>query len=82
MQVYDNDYEWTDQGNVPAALNAWIAEVAPGAKDEFLPSIFLWSSSEFNGFNARNWRVLSDGNVNCYFNNKDDDLHVRPVLAF
>ena len=41
MQVYDNDYEWTDQGNVPPALNAWIAEVAPGAKDEFLPSIFF-----------------------------------------
>lgn len=75
------DFYWQDQGDVVAALNAWMQKIAAGGKDVF-GSFFLWSSSEYSSGYARTWSVTNDTRVNGYFNNKDVTGDVRPVLAF
>lgn len=77
-----SDFYWADQGDVPTVLNAWMAEVAPEAKDEFSDDVWFWVSSEFSNENARLWSMESCGYVYCQWNAKSLNNAVRPVLAF
>lgn len=83
-QRTNGDQEWygTDPGNdICASLNRWLAHVTDAAKfgDSYN---WFWSSSEYSGGDARGWVVGSDGSVHCYWNGKDVNGDVRPVLAF
>ena len=77
------EFRWWGQGNVPAALNAWMRKIAAGDKDDFGSYVWLWSSSEYSVADARNWQLSYGGDVNCYRSNKSSSVRdVRPVLAF
>lgn len=79
----DNDFGWSGQGDVPAALNAWMEKIATDSKDNFRSGKWFWSSSEYSEFFARYWYVQSNGRVGCYWDRKDgSSVGVRPVLAF
>lgn len=79
----DDDFGWSGQGDVPAALNAWMEKIATDSKDNFRSGKWFWSSSEYSEFFARYWYVQSNGRVGCYWDRKDDSsVGVRPVLAF
>lgn len=79
----DDDFGWSGQGDVPAALNAWMEKIATDSKDNFRSGRWFWSSSEYSEFFARYWYVQSNGRVGCYWNRKDgSSVGVRPVLAF
>lgn len=74
---------WQNQGDVPAMLNAWMANLNPNDKDEFPANIWIWSSSEIGENGAMRWCMRSNGYVDCYTNDKVRNSHeVRPVLAF
>lgn len=78
------DFEWPGQGDVPAALNAWMAEITTDNKDVFGKDYF-WSSSENSGYTAWAWGIgrNSGKSVVCYYFKKNEiDIEVRPVLAF
>ena len=76
------DFTWTGQGDVPAALNAWMEKIATDSKDNFRNGDWLWSSSEYSDYRARLWYVSSRGTVYSDWTNKSSDVDVRPVLAF
>lgn len=76
------DFTWTGQGDVPAALNAWMEKIATDSKDNFRNGDWLWSSSEYSDNRARLWYVSSRGTVYSNWTNKSSDFDVRPVLAF
>ena len=76
------DFRWLGQGDVPAALNAWMNKIAADSKNDFTTGDRFWSSSELNQFRARNWNVYSSDYVCCYFVYKKWSNAVRPVLAF
>lgn len=76
------DFTWTGQGDVPAALNAWMQKIAAGGKDVFGSHVWLWSSSEYSSDHARDWGVYSDGRVYCNRDVRGLGNDVRPVLAF
>ncbi len=79
----DDDFGWSGQGDVPAALNAWMEKIATDSKDNFRSGRWFWSSSEYSEFFARYWYVQSNGRVGCYWDRKDgSSVGVRPVLAF
>lgn len=79
----DDDFGWSGQGDVPAALNAWMEKIATDSKDNFISGKWFWSSSEYSEFFARYWYVKSNGRVGCYWDRKDgSSVGVRPVLAF
>lgn len=79
----DDDFGWSGQGDVPAALNAWMEKIATDSKDNFRSGMWFWSSSEYSEFIARYWYVKSNGRVGCYWDRKDgSSVGVRPVLAF
>lgn len=79
----DDDFGWSGQGDVPAALNAWMEKIATDSKDNFRSGMWFWSSSEYSEFFARYWYVKSNGRVGCYWDRKDgSSVGVRPVLAF
>ena len=79
----DDDFGWSGQGDVPAALNAWMEKIATDSKDNFRSGKWFWSSSEYSEFYARYWYVQSNGRVGCYRDRKDgSSVGVRPVLAF
>ena len=79
----DDDFGWSGQGDVPAALNAWMEKIATDSKDNFRSGRRFWSSSEYSEFFARYWYVQSNGRVGCYWDRKDgSSVGVRPVLAF
>ena len=42
------DFTWSDQGDVLAALNAWMEKIATGSKDNFRNNDWIWSSSEYS----------------------------------
>ncbi len=77
------DFSWPGQGDVPAALNAWMAKIAAGSKDEFQNYTF-WSLSEYSAEEAWAWMMHSSGNLKCYCLSKMPYgmVAVRPVLAF
>ena len=76
------DFNWTGQGDVPAALNAWMEKIATDSKDNFRNGDWLWASSEYSDYRARLWYVSSRGTVYSHWTNKSSDFDVRPVLAF
>ena len=76
------DFFWSGQGDVPAALNAWMGKIATASKDIFNDRDWFWSSSEYLDTGVRAWAVYSDGYVNCNWRNKGFSHGVRPVLAF
>ena len=76
------DFTWTGQGDVPAALNAWMEKIATDSKDNFRNGDWLWSSSEYSDNRARFWYVSSRGTVCSDWTSKSSDVDVRPVLAF
>ena len=76
------DFFWSGQGDVPAALNAWMGKIATASKDNFNDRDWFWSSSEYLDTGVRAWAVYSDGYVNCNWRNKGFSYGVRPVLAF
>lgn len=79
----DDDFGWSGQGDVPAALNSWMEKIATDSKDNFRSGKWFWSSSEYSEFFARYWYVQSNGRVGCYWDRKDgSSVGVRPVLAF
>ena len=78
----DDDFGWSGQGDVPAALNAWMEKIATDSKDNFRSGMWFWSSSEYSGSYARFWLVGSDGDVCCHWVYKNNYGDVRPVLAF
>jgi hypothetical protein len=76
------DFRWLGQGDVPAALNAWMNKIAADSKNDFTTGDRFWSSSELNQFRARNWNVYSSDYVCCDYVYKKWSNAVRPVLAF
>ena len=76
------DFEWSGQGDVPAALNAWMEKIATDSKDNFRSGDWFWTSSEYSDNCARYWNVYSDGRVSCIWGLKSYYNGVRPVLAF
>ena len=76
------DFTWTGQGDVPAALNAWMEKIATDSKDNFRNGDWLWSSSEYSDNRARLWYVSSRGTVCSDWTSKSSDVYVRSVLAF
>lgn len=76
------DFRGLGQGDVPAALNAWMNKIAADSKNDFTTGDRFWSSSELNQFRARNWNVYSSDYVCCDFVYKKWSNAVRPVLAF
>lgn len=84
----DGSCDWYDQGNMLAALNAWMVHIADGNKDTFRHADSFWSSSEATGYlPAQEWTVwfntgMPEGRVSCFRIRKDLGNYVRPVLAF
>ena len=78
------DSFWSDQGDVPAALNAWMGKIATASKDNFNSRDWFWSSSEHSKYHTWYW-ILNNfqGMVRCIWASKfDGSDNVRPVLAF
>ena len=76
------DFTWSDQGDVLAALNAWMEKIATDSKDNFRNGDWFWSSSEYSDYRARLCYVSDRGSVYCEWSNKSSNFDVRPVLAF
>lgn len=80
--------DWYGQGNMLAALNAWMVHIADGNKDTFHDADHFWSSSESTGYgSAQEWivyfsRGTPEGRVSCFRIGKIYSNDVRPVLAF
>ena len=75
---------WKSQGDVPAALNKWMENIAVGDKDTFNNLVSFCSSSEHSKYQTWYW-ILNNfqGMVRCIWADKfDGSDNVRPVLAF
>ena len=75
---------WKSQGDVPAALNKWMENIAVGDKDTFNNLVSFCSSSEHSRYHTWYW-ILNNfqGMVRCIWASKfDGSDNVRPVLAF
>ena len=80
----DGEFFWTSQGDVPAALNKWMENIAVGDKDTFNNLVSFCSSSEHSKYHTWYW-ILNNfqGMVRCIWASKfDGSDNVRPVLAF
>ena len=78
------EFLWKSQGDVPAALNKWMENIAVGDKDTFNNLVSFCSSSEHSKFHTWYW-ILNNfqGMVRCIWASKfDGSDNVRPVLAF
>ena len=78
------EFLWKSQGDVPAALNKWMENIAVGDKDTFNNLVLFFSSSEHSKFHTWYW-ILNNfqGMVRCIWASKfDGSDNVRPVLAF
>ena len=78
------EFLWKSQGDVPAALNAWMENIAVGDKDTFHNLVSFCSTSEHSKYNTWYW-ILNNfqGMVRCIWASKfDGSDNVRPVLAF
>lgn len=77
-------FHWKSQGDVPAALNKWMENIAVGDKDTFNNLVSFCSSSEHSKYHTWYW-ILNNfqGMVRCIWASKfDGSDNVRPVLAF
>lgn len=78
------EFLWKSQGDVPAALNKWMENIAIGDKDTFNNLVSFCSSSEHSKYHTWYW-ILNNfqGMVRCIWASKfDGSDNVRPVLAF
>ena len=78
------EFLWKSQGDVPAALNIWMENIAVGDKDTFNNLVSFCSSSEHSKYHTWYW-ILNNfqGMVRCIWASKfDGSDNVRPVLAF
>lgn len=78
------EFLWKSQGDVPAALNKWMENIAVGDKDTFNNLVSFYSSSEHSKYHTWYW-ILNNfqGMVRCIWASKfDGSDNVRPVLAF
>ena len=78
------EFLWKSQGDVPAALNAWMENIAVGDKDTFNNLVSFCSSSEHSKYHTWYW-ILNNfqGMVRCIWASKfDGSDNVCPVLAF
>ena len=78
------EFLWKSQGDVPAALNKWMENIAVGDKDTFNNLVSFCSSSEHSKYHTWYW-ILNNfqGRVRCIWASKfDGSDNVRPVLAF
>lgn len=78
------EFLWKSQGDVPAALNKWMENIAVGDKDTFNNPVSFCSSSEHSTYHTWYW-ILNNfqGTVRCIWESKfDGSDNVRPVLAF
>lgn len=78
------EFLWKSQGDVPAALNKWMENIAVGDKDTFNNLVSICSSSEHSTYHTWYW-ILNNfqGMVRCIWESKfDGSDNVRPVLAF
>lgn len=78
------EFLWKSQGDVPAALNKWMENIAVGDKDTFNNLVSFCSSSEHSKYHTWYW-ILNNfqGMVRCIWASKFDvSDNVRPVLAF
>ena len=76
-----NEFFWSNQGNVPAALNNWMGKI--NGWDKFSYYHKFWTSSKYKGSTMRYWVANSDdGWISCRWGNANFELYVRPVLAF
>lgn len=78
------EFLWKSQGDVPAALNKWMENIAVGDKDTFNNLVLFCSSSEHSKYHTWYW-ILNNfqGMVRCIWASKfDGSDNVRPVLAF
>lgn len=78
------EFLWKSQGDVPAALNKWMENIAVGDKDTFNNLVSFCSSSEHSTYHTWYW-ILNNfqGMVHCIWESKfDGSDNVRPVLAF
>ena len=78
------EFLWKSQGDVPAALNKWMENIAVGDKDTFNNLASFCSSSEHSKYHTWYW-ILNNfqGMVRCIWASKfDGSDNVRPVLAF
>ena len=78
------EFLWKSQGDVPAALNKWMENIAVGDKDTFNNLVSFCSSSEQSKYHTWYW-ILNNfqGMVRCIWASKfDGSDNVRPVLAF
>ena len=80
----DGEFFWMSQGDVPAALNKWMENIAVGDKDTFNNLVSVCSSSERSKYHTWYWILnIFQGRVRCIWSNKRDGSdNVRPVLAF
>ena len=77
------EFLWKSQGDVPAALNKWMENIAVGDKDTFNNLVSFCSSSEHSKYHTWYW-ILNNfqGMVRCIWASKfDGSDNVRPVLA-
>ena len=73
-----------DQGDVPAALNKWMAKIADKDKHTFASSDNIWTSTWCES-TIHNWYISSAGYIYCRYLFTAVDygrMIVRPVLAF
>ena len=78
------EFLWKSQGDVHAALNKWMENIAVGDKDTFNNLVSFCSSSEHSKYHTWYW-ILNNfqGMVRCIWASKfDGSDNVRPVLAF
>lgn len=78
------EFLWKSQGDVPAALNKRMENIAVGDKDTFNNLVSFCSSSEHSTYHTWYW-ILNNfqGMVRCIWESKfDGSDNVRPVLAF
>ena len=78
------EFLWKSQGDVPAALNKWMENIAVGDKDTFNNLVSFCSSSEHSKYHTWYW-ILNNfqGMVRCIWASKfDGSDNVRPLLAF
>ena len=78
------EFLWKSQGDVPAALNKWMENIAVGDKDTFNNLVSFCSSSEHSKYHTWYW-ILNNfqGMVRCIWASKfDGSDNVPPVLAF
>lgn len=78
----DDGFVWKNTGNVAAALNGWMSEIAAEGKSTFDGSMSFWSSSEYSKDYAICWNVSVYGWLKSSHTSKRFLGYVRPILAF